>query len=180
MNNFKSISPYELAENPFHIIGMDWMLVSAAKNTDGDKFGTDYNTMTASWGGVGVLWNRPVAFVFVRPERHTFLFTEDSPFMTLSFFGGEMRSELTFCGRNSGRDTDKAAHCSLTPVFTGENEGRSVYFDEAKLVIKARKLYADSITPDAFIDKAPLDFYRTDGLHKMYVCEITEVLVREA
>jgi len=179
MNSFTNISPYELAGNPMKMIGKDWMLVSAAKNTDGDSFGKDYNTMTASWGGVGVLWNKPVAFVFVRPERHTYLFTEDSPYMTLSFFGGEMRDALTFCGRNSGRDTDKAAECSLTPVFEQGENGRSVYFQEAKCVLKLRRIYADSIEPSAFVDQAPLEFYRTDGFHKMYVCEITDVLVKD-
>ena len=46
-------------------------------------------------------------------------------------------------------------------------------------MLKLRRIYGDSIDPAAFTDEAPLDFYRTDGLHKMYVCEITEVLVRD-
>ena len=178
MCSFKEISPYELTGNPLQMIGKDWMLVSAADGTEGAEFGKNYNTMTASWGGVGVLWNKPVAFVFIRPERNTYLFTEDSDYMTLSFFGGERRDALTFCGRHSGRDTDKAAECGLTPVFEEEDGGRSVYFEEATCVLKLRRLYGDSIKTDAFYDDAPLDFYRTDGLHKMYVCEIEKVLVK--
>ena len=27
--------------------------------------------MTASWGGMGILWNKPVVFVFIRPQRFT-------------------------------------------------------------------------------------------------------------
>ena len=50
---WKSISPYEL-ENACKLIGKDWMLVCA-----GD------NAMTASWGGMGILWNKPVSFVFI-------------------------------------------------------------------------------------------------------------------
>ena len=179
MNRFREVSPYELAENPMKMIGKEWMLVSAAKDTPGEVFGTDYNTMTASWGGVGVLWAKPVAFVFVRPERHTYRFTEESPYMTLSFFGGEMKDVLAFCGKVSGRDTDKVKECSLTPVFKWDGDGRYVYFDEARCVLKLRRIYGESIDPAAFTDEAPLDFYRTDGLHKMYVCEITEVLVRD-
>lgn len=179
MNRFEHISPYELSENPLGMIGRDWMLVSAAKDTDGELCGNDYNTMTASWGGVGVLWGKPVAFVFIRPERHTFAFTEESEYMTLSFFGGEKRDELTYCGRNSGRDTDKATECGLTPVFESDESGRSVYFDEAVTVLKLRKLYADDIKESAFLDTAPLSYYEKDGYHKMYVCEITDVLVRK-
>jgi flavin reductase (DIM6/NTAB) family NADH-FMN oxidoreductase RutF len=36
----------------------------------------EINTMTVSWGGAGILWGKQVAFVFVRPQRHTFSFTE--------------------------------------------------------------------------------------------------------
>ena len=43
-------------ENAFDLIGKEWMLVTAGTE---DKF----NTMTASWGGVGILWNKPVAFL---------------------------------------------------------------------------------------------------------------------
>lgn len=179
MNTFEKVSPYEFAGNPMKMIGHDWMLISAAREGDGEKFGTDYNTMTASWGGVGVLWGKPVAFVFIRPERHTFAFAEESELMTLSFFGDRMREELTYCGRNSGRDVDKAAHCSLHPVFEIGEHGRSVYFDEAKLVMRIRRMYADDIKPDAFFDVKPMEYYRADGFHRMYVCEITDVLVRK-
>ena len=49
-------------ENAFDLIGKEWMLVTAGNK---EKF----NTMTASWGGIGWLWNKPVAFIFIRPER---------------------------------------------------------------------------------------------------------------
>ena len=62
MNNYREIKPEELSGNAFKMIGSDWMLVSAA---DGERF----NTMTASWGGMGVLWGKSVAFVCIRPQR---------------------------------------------------------------------------------------------------------------
>ena len=176
--SFKEISPYELQGNPIHKIGRDWMLVSAANTGEGASFGEDYNTMTASWGGVGVLWNKPVAYVFIRPERHTYGFTEDSDYMSLSFFGGERREALTLCGRTSGRAVDKVKETGLTPVFAEADGGRHVYFEEASEVLLLRKLYAAPIETAAFIDQAPLEYYRTDGLHKMYVCEIVKALVK--
>ena len=51
--------------NLFETSSKEWMLVTAGTK---DKF----NTMTANWGGTGFLWNRPVAFIFIRPERYTF------------------------------------------------------------------------------------------------------------
>lgn len=177
MAEFKKISPFELANNPLQLIGKDWMLVSSA-NALGEVGGKDYNTMTASWGGVGVLWNKPVAFVFIRPQRHTFGFAEENDRMTLSFFGEEYRAALSFCGKESGREYDKAKECGLTPMFDESENGRAVWFDEAKLVIKTKKLYADWLKEDAFTDIAPLANYKAGDFHKMYVCEIEEVLVK--
>ncbi len=179
MEIFKTVSPYELAGNPIHKIGKEWMLVSAADGTDGARFGENYNTMTASWGTVGVLWGKPVAFVFIRPERHTFRFTEDSPLMSLSFFGGEMMKELSFCGRTSGRDTNKAAECALTPVFSPSEGGRHVYFAEASEVLLLRKVYTFELDPENLHADFPLEYYKVDGYHKVYVCEIVSALVRE-
>ena len=177
MSSFREVSPYEIEGNFIKEIGKDWMLVSAAAES-GDVFGKDYNTMTASWGGVGVLWNKPVAFVFIRPERHTYTFTEDSEYLTLSFFGGEKREELTLCGRKSGREVDKAKECGFTPVFAEAESGRHVYFEEAEKVLLLRKMYAAPLDTGAFCDTMPLEFYRTDGMHKMYVCEIVKALVK--
>ena len=63
----KKLEVKDLKENFFEAIGKEWMLVTAGTK---EKF----NTMTASWGGIGWLWNKPVAFVFIRPERYTYEF----------------------------------------------------------------------------------------------------------
>lgn len=52
MKEWKTITPEEITTNPFRLIGKEWMLVTAEMNGKA-------NTMTASWGGVGVLWNKP-------------------------------------------------------------------------------------------------------------------------
>ena len=54
--------------NPFEMIGGSWMLITAGTE---DSF----NSMTASWGGMGFLWNKNVVFTFIRPERYTYEFT---------------------------------------------------------------------------------------------------------
>ena len=50
----KEIKPEELQKNPFQMIGKEWLLVTAEKEGKA-------NTMTASWGGVGIMWGKPVA-----------------------------------------------------------------------------------------------------------------------
>ena len=179
MNEFKRISPEEIAENPFRLIGQDWMLVTAANLGEGLEGGVDYNTMTASWGGVGILWGRPVAFVFIRPQRHTFGFTEANARLTLSFFAEKYRSALQFCGSKSGRDYDKAKECALTPISDENGDGRAVWFDEAKLVLKTKKLYAAPLEQGKFLDAGALGMYPQGDFHTVYVCGIEEVLARD-
>ena len=176
MSDFRTIRPEEFSGNPFTLLDRDWMLVTAADPGDGLRCGKDYNTMTASWGGMGILWGKAVAFVFVRPQRHTFGFTEANSRLTLSFFGPEYRSVLNFCGTKSGRDHDKAAECGLTPVAETNGEGRAVWFDEAKLVFVTRKLYAKPFDPEAFVDKDARAVYGDDDFHTVYVCEIEKIL----
>ena len=48
---FKEVDIKSLNFNPFTKIGSEWMLITA-----GDESGC--NTMTASWGGLGVLWGK--------------------------------------------------------------------------------------------------------------------------
>ena len=167
MKKFTSITPEEL-DPVFDRIGKDWMLISAA---DGDRA----NTMTASWGGLGVLWNRPVAFCFIRPERFTCPMVEASTHLTLSFLPSVYREALSYCGSHSGREGDKFAAAGLTCVRT---EGGVPYPEQAELVLVCRKLYADRLSADSFCDPAIKErFYgQAGGLHRLFICEIEQVL----
>ena len=169
MDSYRLIPAEALSDNPFTLIGKDWMLITA---TD-DK--GDYNTMTASWGGVGVLWNKNVCFLFVRPERYTHDFAEKGSCMTLTFFGEEHRDALRFCGRNSGRTIDKVKACGLTPV---RDEDGAVYFEEGRLVISVRKLYCGKLEESAFIDRDLLSHYESGGYHTFYIAEISSVRIK--
>lgn len=91
MHTMKPIAIKDLSENFFEVIGKEWMLVTAG-NKD------HFNTMTASWGGIGFLWNKPVVYIFIRPERYTFEFIEKSEYFTLSFLGEENRAIHKICG----------------------------------------------------------------------------------
>jgi flavin reductase (DIM6/NTAB) family NADH-FMN oxidoreductase RutF len=126
---------------------------------------------------MGYLWNKNVVFVFVRPERYTYGFIESTEGFTLTFFDEEFRDALNLCGARSGRDCDKVAETGLTPFFTDQGYPA---FSEARLVLECRKLYADQLTRETFIDSEPLrTHYNTrGGLHKMYIAEIEKVWTR--
>ena len=164
---FAEVGPEQLVDNPFKLIGRDWMLITA-----GDK--DSFNTMTASWGGLGVLWERRVAFCFVRPTRYTYQFMERSPRYTLSFYGEQHRKALTYCGSHSGRDGDKVKASGLTPVRDDE----VVYFSEARLVLVCRKLYFQDVSAERFLDPKINEMYPQKDYHRMYVGEILKCLRR--
>jgi flavin reductase (DIM6/NTAB) family NADH-FMN oxidoreductase RutF len=152
--------------DPFAMIGKDWMLVGAGTPDD-------WNAMTASWGGVGVLWGKNVAFCFVRPSRHTHGYAERSDRLVLSFFDGSRRAALNYFGAVSGRDADKAAGGGLTPIAF---EDGTVSFAEARLVLSCRKLYAQNLAPDSFLDPSIIaGNYPKGDFHTMYVAEIETV-----
>ena len=159
------MDPRDIERNVIRLIGDDWMLVSAGTETK-------FNTMTASWGGMGFLWNKPVAFVFIRPQRYTFEFTERYDTLTLSFFDPRYRKALTVCGSHSGRDTDKVALSGLMPWYTPSG---NVAFGEATWVLEGRKLYAEMLDPARFVDASLSEkWYASGDFHKMYVVEITD------
>ncbi|MBQ9784120.1 MAG: flavin reductase family protein [Clostridia bacterium] len=168
MNQFKSVD-VSTFEGVFGRIGKDWMLI-------GSTDGTRPNLMTASWGTLGVLWNKPVAICFIRPERHTYSLVEKSDRLSLAFFEGEeYRAALAYCGRASGKNEDKFAGAGLTPMLS---EAGVPYPAEASAVLLCRKLYVDDLKAASFLDPALLSHYQSGGLHRVYVCEIEDVLVR--
>ena len=171
MQNFTRIDPTDISDNIFKLIGKDWMLITAA-----DRDGR-VNTMTASWATAGILWRKPVGICFVRPQRYTYRFTEEADRMSFCFFDESYREALRYCGSHSGRDVDKFAATGLTPAFT-EGEGATPYISEARMVMITRKLYADDLKEECFIDPAYLADYKAGDFHRVYVCEIEEVWLR--
>ena len=160
-----------ISDNPFSLIGERWALITA-----GDE--TACNTMTASWAGVGVLWNKPVATIYVRPQRYTYEFTENSEYFTLTFFApGEQREALALCGTKSGRDMDKFAAAGLHVAYA---ECGAPYVEEGELVLVCRKLYAQDLKGECFLEESLIEKnYPARDFHRMYVGEITEALRRK-
>ena len=163
---FEKIEPKALEGNVFSRIGTQWMLITAGSKDC-------CNTMTASWGGLGVLWGKPVATVYIRPQRYTLEFVEREERFTLSFFGEEYRKALTLCGTKSGREIDKIKECS----FTVETENGAPYFAEAELVLVCRKAYWQDMDPTHFLDpELDAKWYPERDYHRIFIGEIEQVL----
>ncbi len=164
---FKKTDPKTLNFNVFSAIGDQWMLITAGTPEK-------CNTMTASWGGLGILWGAPMAIAYIRPQRYTKQFVDENEYFTLSFFSENYRKQLALCGAKSGRDVDKVKECGFT-VAAGE--GNAPYFEEADLVLVCRKRMVMPMDPSAMPADVKEKWYDND-YHDMYWGEIVEALVR--
>lgn len=164
--------PREIKDNFIEMISQEWMLVTAGTP---EKF----NAMTANWGGVGFLWNKPVATIYVRPERYTYGLIEETGRFSLSFLGREHQDVHRITGSKSGRDTDKIAEAGLHPRFT---ESGGILYEETRLGLECRVLYGDDFRLEHFRDQAlakQMYLDKPGGLHRCYIGEITAVWAKE-
>ena len=168
MHTFQPYPIDVLEMNPFTKIGKEWALVTA-----GNK--SKCNTMTVSWGGVGVLWGKNVVYIFIRDSRYTKEFIDNGDFFSISFLDNAYRDALNYCGAHSGRDVDKFEEAGLTPAFRHSIP----YPDEANFVILCKKMAAVPITEDSFTDPSISKKWYADGdMHTMYVGEIIDMMAR--
>lgn len=168
MSDYKEITTGDLALNPFKRIAKDWMLITAEK--DGKA-----NTMTAGWGGLGVMWGKDVAFIVIRESRFTKEFVDGSEHFSLTFFGEGYKKELGYLGSVSGRDEDKIARSGLTLV-----PDAAPYFKEGNLALVCKKLYAINMGPEGFTAGSELDekWYADKDYHTLYVGEIEKAYTK--
>lgn len=168
MNKFKEIKPEELNKSPFKLIGRDWMLITAEKKGR-------VNTMTASWGGLGVMWGKNVAYAVIRPARYTKEFVDYSDRFSLTFFDDSYKKQLQYLGSVSGRNENKVEKSELT---VGKYKGVP-YFEEGNLVVICKKLYKQELRPECFIEKE-LDqkWYNEKDYHTMYISEIEKIFIK--
>lgn len=158
----------ELKIDPFTAIGTDWVLISAGNEKSS-------NTMTASWGFMGIMWGKPAVEVFIRKSRYTKEFVDKDELFTISLYPSEMKKALSFCGSKSGRDfstNEKAKAAGLTAMSV---DG-SIAYEEAELIFVCRKIYQSPITDEGFVDKSIITAQYSDGdYHTAYIAEIVAV-----
>ena len=165
---YRQVSPENIPGNFIKMVSNDWMLITAGGK---EKF----NMMTASWGGIGVLYNKPVAICFINPARYTYQVIENSDTYTLTFYTEAYRDALKYCGSKSGRDEDKVKGSGLTPVETANG---AMAFGEAWMIIECKKLVSQSISLDAINNKEEQSKRASQPMHKMYIGEILNVWVK--
>lgn len=161
----REISIENFKMNPFQLFDKQWALLAA-----GNESG--FNGMTVSWGTIGILWNKNVVTVFIRPDRYTREFVEKHDRFTLSFYKEEFRKTLLLLGTKSGRDSEKMKESGLTPLFM---DG-TVSFEEAEMTIVAKKLYCQRMDENFIIDPKIKELYPENDYHFVYQGEILKIV----
>lgn len=152
--------------NVFNEIGKKWLLITVY-----DSENKRFNAMTASWGCAGVLWNKPVCVLFVRPQRHTFKLMNENDCFTANILDEKSRQAYKICGSESGADTDKIKKCGLVPVELGSG----IAFESSDRVLCLKKLYVGNLEESNFVDPGLLKNYENGDYHSVFVCEITDM-----
>ena len=166
--SFKEITAEQLEDNVFSAISKEYMLISA-----GDR--EDYNMMTASWGFMGEMRGHHEVMAVVRPQRYTMEFIEKQDYFTLSFYG-DNKDVHKICGSKSGRDVNKTKETGLTPIA----DDKQVWFNEARLVLKIKKQYAQPMSKEFLTDKSVDEKWYKDGdWHNLIIGSIERIYVKE-
>jgi len=164
----KQIKATEIPFSTFELKNK-WTLITAEKDEKA-------NTMTASWGGFGIMWNKEIAFVVIRPQRYTKEFVDSADGFSLSFFDDSFKKQLTYLGTASGRDENKIEKAGLTVVY---DEGIP-YFSEAETVIFTKKLFVQPMNEAAFLDEKIIEtWFPEKDFHTLYIAEITKIITLE-
>ncbi len=164
---FKEVNIRDIDKSAVKMISDEWALVTAS--ADGVT-----NSMTVSWGGIGEIWGKDVVYIFIRPQRYTYELLEKTDVFSMSFFGGEYKKELTYFGRNSGRDVNKYEATGFSTVTLGSAE----CVEQAKVNLVCRKLAYQDIDPKGFIDESIENNYNGD-YHRVYIAEIVKTYIAE-
>ena len=162
----KEIAATEIKGNLIEMISKEWMLICAKDNES-------MNMMTASWGFVGEMWNKDCVICAVRPTRYTYECLENEDYFSLCFIG-DNRDAYKICGTESGRDVNKLEKTGLSAEFD-----LAPFVKEAHTVIICKKLYADNLREEKFIDSSVAKKNYNNDFHRMYYGEIIKVLVEE-
>ena len=166
--DFSEISHQNFHSKSFELWDKTWLLL-----TSGDFGKSDFNSMTVAWGGIGMMWNKPMVIVVVRPTRHTFKFINSYDTFSLCVFAEQYRSALNLLGSKSGRDGDKIKASGLTPIASS-SIAAPIYM-EAELVLECRKMYWEDLNPQHFLLPEIDKNYAKKDYHRMVMGEIVKI-----
>lgn len=172
VQKYQTVQPKDFDRNIFSLVGDDWTVITA---------GEDPNSMVASWGGTGIMFNKPVTWCFLRANRFTLEKMRETGTYTFCYFPSEYKGDILKFGTASGRNTDKMDQTRLTPMQTPD--GMPAY-EEAQVIIECRLIAAPTVSKDEFYTQEGKDFLQggfdeAKDWHKLVYGEITNIYIKK-
>jgi len=137
------------------------------------KVGDKVNTMTIAWGGINIVWNKPLFVAYVRFSRDSHEMVEKSCEFTISVpLKKDMRKALAYCGTKSGRDVNKIKEMNLTLA-----PGRVVetpVLSDCELHYECKVIYKLPMEHGLIPQDVKERYYRHDDYHMIYYGEIVD------
>ena len=169
---YQSVQPKDFDENIFSLVGDDWTVITA---------GEDPNSMVASWGGLGIMFNKPVTWCFLRANRYTLEKIRETGTYTFCYFPTQYKGDILKFGSVSGRNTDKMSQTKLTPMETPH--GVPAY-EEAQVIIECKLIAAPTVSKDEFYTEEGKEFLQggydeAKDWHKLVYGEITNIYIKK-
>ena len=160
---FKPIAPEEISDDVFTLAGKIFPVITAGRKEL-------YNSMTASGGGMGLLFRKPVTWCLLRSDRYTLELMQKEQTYTMSYFPEEYRDQVIFLGSKSGRDSEKMKEVELTSIQTPSG---NMTYEEARLIIECRLTLITTPSPDDFCSPEARDYlnevYKSASDYRKYV-----------
>jgi flavin reductase (DIM6/NTAB) family NADH-FMN oxidoreductase RutF len=171
---FNQISPEEICDNVFTLVGKVFPVITAG-NED------HYNSMTASGGGLGMIFKKPATWCILQANRYTLEMIQKEQTYTMSYFPNEYNEQILFLGSKSGRDSKKMKEVELTSVQTPSGD---ISFKEARLIIECKLTQITTPNPKDFCTQEAKDYitevYKDPNEIRKYVFgEITRIWVKK-
>ena len=171
---FRKITPEEIPGNVFTLVNKDFTVITAGTPAD-------CNSMIASWGGWGTLFNKPVTWCFLRANRFTLEYIQKELTYTMSYFDEDDKEDIMIFGTQSGRNSDKMKEHKLTMVQTPDG---NITYKEAKLIIECKLTEVTTVSPDDFLTDEGKEFITSayaevKAYHKLVFGDITNVWERK-
>src|SRR5690606_26018691 len=145
----------------FKLVGKDYSVITAGSDSL-------YNSMTASWGGWGQLFEVPVTWCFLNASRYTLEFIKKEQSYTMTYFPDQFKDQVIAFGSKSGRNSDKMKETTLTYVKTPSG---NITYKEAKLIIECKLVEITETNPKDFYSEKGKEFVekgKKDGNGKEY------------
>lgn len=157
--------------------GSDLLLKQLPKGAFLTVLGERLNTMTIAWGHIGVVWNKPVFIVFVRPSRYTYEILMKAHDFTVNIpYEGALKKELAYAGSTRGEDLDKFEVMGLTP--TPSKTVKTPSIKECALNYECKIIYRQIQEPALIQEEIQKKHYPQHDMHVMIYGEITHIDIK--